>query len=101
MYKKNKKAAVRAVFFYLLLTFGLWMFLDSYANSYNRLSSENIAPASLTLTKDSAKINVLEKSCTIDLSRFSGKNRSYCLLYLASPDEIRLSAYLIALCNRI
>lgn len=97
MKKKKKKSAVRAGFAYLLLTTGLWMFIMSYSNSYNRLSTEKITPASITLTEDSAEMSVLEYSVWLDLSVFLPDSKLYGALYMLSPDEIKIISPLISL----
>lgn len=97
MKRKNKKSAVRAGFAYLLLTTGLWMFIMSYSNSYNRLSAEKIAPASITLTEGSAEMSVLEHSFLLDLSGFLPESKLYCGLYILAPDELRSISALAAL----
>lgn len=97
MKKRKKKSAVRAGFSYLLLTTGLWMFIMSYSNSYNRLSSEKIAPASITLTESSAEMTVLKRSFSMDLSGFLPESKLYCGLYILAPDEMRILSSLISL----
>lgn len=94
MPKKKKKTAVRAVFAYLLATVGLWMFVNSYANSYNRLTQEKITPASLVMNGDTAKVEILEYSAQFSTRLISPDSRLYCIAYLISPDELRTAAYL-------
>lgn len=60
MRKKRKRTLLRAIFVYMLLMIGSWMFLNSYSNSYNRLSDEKIAPASLNLSGNTAYIELLD-----------------------------------------
>lgn len=97
MKRKRKKTAVRAIFIYVLLTFGLWMFLNSYTNSYNRLSQEKIVPAGLDMYGDTALLEVLEHEISLDFSAVAPESRIYCGAYLLSPDELRLTCYLISL----
>lgn len=99
MKRKRKRTAVRAVFIYVLLTCGLWMFLNSYTNSYNRLSRDKIVPAGLDLCGDTASIEVLDHEIRLDLSAIAPESRLYCGAYLISPDELRLMCYLVSLCN--
>ena len=94
---KKKKTAFRALFFYLLLSGGLWMFINSYSNSYNRLSGDSIAPAMLDISGGQTRISVLDRNMEIDLSFILPDSKAYCGAYLCSPDEIRAAAYLIAL----
>lgn len=98
---KRKKTAVRAIFLYMLMTFGLWMFLNSYTNSYNKLSGEKISPAELDVHGDMAYIEVIDHEINLDLSAIAPESRLYCGAYLLSPDELRLTCYLISLCNRL
>ena len=94
---KKKKTVVKAVFSYLLLTTGIWMFLLSYSNSYNRLTTEKISPASLNLTAESAEMKILEHTFVFDIEKFLPESKLYYVLYLIAPDEVRL----IALTNKI
>ncbi len=98
MRRKNKKIALRAVFVYLLLSGGSWMFINSYANSFNRLNGGHIIPAGIVIGKEEAAINVLNYSVEFDMSGISPDSRGYCAAYLLSPDELRAAAYLISLC---
>lgn len=98
--QKRIKAAVRAVFLYLLMTVGLWMFLDSYSKSYNRISGEEMIPAGLVMGKETATIMITDKKYTLDLGAFAAESKTYFTAYMLSPDDIRSSAYLISLCYR-
>lgn len=101
MFRKKKRTAVRVIFLYLLLTVGSWMFLNSYTNSYNRLSEEKIAPASLNIGEDKAAVGLLEHTIEFSTAGIAPDSKLYCAAYLISPDELRLSAYLISLCNKL
>ncbi len=101
MKRKQKKSAVKAGFVYILLTTGLWMFIMSYSNSYNKLSAEKITPASITLTESIAEMTVLENSLTLDLSGFLPKSKLYSVLYLIVPDEVKMIASLISLSDKL
>ena len=96
MRKKRNKTAAGAVLIYLLLVGGMWMFINSYTNSFNRLTEEKIVPASLTINAESASVQVLNKSAELDLSPLSPDSTLYCGAYILSPDEIRSAAYLIS-----
>ena len=96
MRKKRKKTAAGAVLIYLLLVGGMWMFINSYTNSFNRLTEEKIVPASLTINAESASVQVLNKSAELDLSPLSPDSKLYCGAYILSPAEIRSAAYLIS-----
>ena len=98
--KKKKRTAARAVLLYLILTAGSWMFINSCTNSYNRLTGENIAPASLDLNGSKASVSVLDHSTEIELDSISPESRLYYAAYTLSPDEVRIMACIISLCNR-
>lgn len=100
MKKILKKSAVRAAFAYLLLTTGLWMFINSYSNSYNKLTAEKIAPASITVSEASAEMTVLENSVLLDLSLFMPESKLYCGLYILAADELRMLTALITLADK-
>ena len=97
MLKKRKKAAVRAIFLYLLLTGGAWIFLNCYTNSYNRIAGEKLAPASLDASGGKARVTVLEETVEIDVSAVGGESDLYLAAYLLAPDEARSASYLISL----
>ncbi len=101
MIRIKKKTAVRAIMLYLILTAGLWMFINSYTNSYNRMTGENIAPAGVTLNGGKASVSMLEHDTEIDLDVFSPDNKAFCAAYIISPDELRTAAYLIHLATRL
>lgn len=92
MPNKKKMTYVKAVFLYLLLTTGLWIFLNSYAVSYNRLTSEKISPAAVCISEGEADISVLGHSVTLNTSLLSDSSRAYYILYSLSPDELRAAA---------
>lgn len=98
---KNKKTAARAVILYLILTAGLWMFIDSYTNFYNRITGEQIAPASVTLNGENASLSLLEHDAEVDLSIISPESKAYCIAYTAAPDELRLAGLLISFCSSL
>lgn len=98
MRRKKKKAALRAAFLYLLLSFGSWMFINSYANSYNRINSESIVPAGLVISDGKAELDILGHRAEFGTSGIAPASKAYCGAYLLSPDEIRAAAYVISLC---
>ena len=88
------KTAVSIVLMYVVLTCGLRMFLLSCANSHNRLSKEQIAPARLTVRSDSAQLDILGHSVRL---RYFADSRGTLAAYLLTPDELRAAAVLAAL----
>ena len=94
---KKRKTALTAAFLYLLSTGGLWMFVNSYANSYNKLSTKKIVPAVLTVNQDTATMTVLEHTLSADLRKIAPESKFYCGAYIIAPDEVRSAAYLISL----
>ena len=99
MRRKKKRPVLRAVFAYLLLSSGSWMFLNSYANSYNRLSGDNIVPASIVVSDESASIEILDHSMKLCISDIRPESKTYCTAYLIVPDEVRAAGYIISLCG--
>lgn len=91
-----KKTAVRVIFVYLLLTAGVYMFLESCSNSYNRLSGEKIAPASIVINGNKASVSILENEVSFSTEIFSPESRMYFFMYLVSTDDIRSVAYCIS-----
>ena len=94
---RRKKAALAAAIVYMLLAGGSWMFINSYANSFNRLSNEKIVPAVMTIERGRASAEVLGKTLDIDISGINKSSKSWFAAYLAASDEIRSAAYPIAL----
>ncbi|MDE5834308.1 MAG: hypothetical protein K2H26_02170 [Ruminococcus sp.] len=93
---RKKKTAVRVIFFYLLLTAGVYMFLESCSNSYNRLSEEKIAPASIVIDGNRASVNILENEVSFSTEILSPESDFYFVSYLLSSDDIRSMAYCIS-----
>ncbi len=99
MHRNKKKTAARSVVVYLILSAGLWMFLDSYSAFRRRMTGEDTAPASITLNSGSASVSVLDRGAEIDLSPFEPESKLYCAAYIASPDELRAVGFMISLCR--
>ena len=98
MRRKNKNSALRAVFLYLLLSGGSWMFINSYANSYNKLSSREIRPAGAVIKDGRASMELLDHNAEFSISGIGSESKAYCVAYLLSADELRVAAYVISLC---
>ena len=96
MKRKKNKTAVRAVIIYLVVTVGLWMFLFSYSNSYNRLSETKISPASFTVDDASAELDILGQKYSFSLRGAAPESRVYLTAYLLSPDELRAVSLIIS-----
>lgn len=95
----KKRTAVRAILLYLILTGGSWMFINSCTNSYNRLTGEDIAPASLVLNGRKASVSLLDHSTEIELGGIYPESKLYFAAYAVSPDELRLMTGIVSLCN--
>lgn len=88
--KKNKKTAVKWVILYLIITAGLWMFLYSYANSYNKLTDDKIVPAALHTNKHGIELEVIGKSFKPSLEAFESDSKLYFAAYIFMPEEMRI-----------
>ena len=99
MRRKNKRTALRAVFLYLLMSGGSWMFLNSYANSFNRISGESILPASISVVDENASIELLDHRTGFSISGLMPDSKIYCAAYLLVSDEIRIASYVMSLCT--
>lgn len=91
------RKAVRMIFVYLLLTAGVYMFLESCCNSYNRMAEEKITPASIVISGKRASVSVLENKVSFSTEIFSPESSLYLTAYLVSPDDVRSMAYLLTL----
>jgi hypothetical protein len=98
MRKSIKKTAAGTVILYLVLSAGLWLFIDSYSSFHRRMTGEKLAPASVTLNSGSASVSVVGQEADIDLSPLEPESKLYCAAYIVSPDEFKAAAYIISLC---
>ena len=96
MKKKKKHIVFKAVFMYILISCGIWMFLNCCSNSYNRFSDDKIAPASVDLSGTTAEVSLLEQKMMFDFSFLSPESSLCCGAYLVAPDEMRSACYLFA-----
>ncbi|WP_173369305.1 hypothetical protein [Ruminococcus flavefaciens] len=98
MHRKKKKTVLRAVFMYLLLSGGSWMFIYSYANSCNHMRGEYMVPAQMVVDDERATVDILGHSAEFSISDIAPHSKLYCGAYLLSPDDLRLAAYVVSLC---
>jgi|GEM_PF-1370366 nitrite reductase/ring-hydroxylating ferredoxin subunit len=68
MHRKKKKTVLRAVFMYLLLSGGSWMFIYSYANSCNHMRGEYMVPAQMVVEDERATVDILGHSAEFSIS---------------------------------
>ena len=87
---KGKKITVRLVLMYLILTVGIWMFLYSYSNSYNKLNSEKISAAEVVVDKDKTVVRLVGREYPVDTDVFSHESEFYFAAYMLAPTEFRL-----------
>lgn len=85
----KKKAAVRFMLVYLILTAGFIMFIDSYANSRSLMQAERTIPAQVRTEDGRLHISILGHSAETDISAFSPDSRLYFIMYVLSPDGFR------------
>lgn len=97
MHRKKKKTVLRAVFMYLLLSGGSWMFIYSYANSCNHMRGEYMIPAQMVVEDERATVDILGHSAEFSISDIAPHSKLYCGAYLLSPDDLRLAAYVVSL----
>ena len=98
MHRKKKKTVLRAVFMYLLLSGGSWMFIYSYANSCNHMRGEYMVPAQMVVEDERATVDILGHSAEFSISDIAPHSKLYCGASLLSPDDFRLAAYVVSLC---
>ena len=87
------------IFIYLLLTAGVYMFLESSSNSYNRMSEEKITPASIVISEKKASVSVLDNKMSFSTEIFSPESTLYFMTYLFSPDDIKIISYGLMMLN--
>lgn len=80
---------------YLVLTVGFWMFLYSYANSYNRLTDEKIVPAEFTVDENGADLHIAGKKFHFNSDIISSDSKKYFISYILAPVEIRCEIMLL------
>ena len=88
--KKRQKNMVRGVLVYLILTMGLWMFVYSYANSYNRLTDEKIPAAEFIMNENNAEIRAVGRKFNIDTGILAYESDFYFASYMLVPLELKL-----------
>lgn len=101
MTRKKNRTAVRAAIVYLLLAGGSWMFADSYAKSYNKLTGDRAAPASVDVAGSRVRVGIAGSGAEIDVRYLTPDSKFYCAAYILAPDEFRLACYLISAQNRV
>lgn len=89
MRNRKKNTAVKAVIFCTILTVGIWMFLYSYANSYNRMTDEKIVPAVINVDENGTELDIIGKKIRLDTDCFNDESKLYFILYLIMPIESR------------
>lgn len=89
------------MFLYLLFMSGVYMFLRSCSNSYNRLTADKIVPASLVINGNTASVSILEHKADFSMGIISPESRLYYVAYLVAPDDARLMAYLVSSADEI
>lgn len=87
--KKNTKTTVRCIIVYIVLNVGLLMFLYAYTNSYNKMNSEKIVPAMLTVSGEKANLEIIGEKTELDLEFFQPESKLFLVLYLISDIELR------------
>lgn len=85
----SKKIMVRGVLMYLILTTGIWMFLYSYANSYNKLTDDKIPPAAVKVDKERTVLEIMGESYVVNTDLFSPESDFYFAAYMLMPVEVR------------
>lgn len=85
----GKKKTVIMVLVYLIMTVGLWMFLYSYANSYNRLTDEKIESARLTVSEDRAELELIGEKFVFEQEILPENSKAYFIIYVFTPVELR------------
>lgn len=93
----RKKTVLRIIFVYILLTAGIYMFLESCSNSYNRISKEKIVPASIVINDNKASVSILESNFNFSIKMFLPQSKIYYVAYTIASDDIRLMSYCISL----
>jgi hypothetical protein len=83
------KIKFRLIFLYILFSVGLWMFMTSYSESYNRLESDKIEPANVTVCGNNVELTLLREEFNISVDSLMPESKLYYFLYMAAPDEMR------------
>ena len=96
-----KRTAVKAIFFYILFTFGIWTFLNTYNNFCIRLSGKETAPVNVVFSGDTAEIRVISDSFEFDISAVSPENKLFFILYMFSADELKADIVIADICERL
>ena len=88
--RKYKKTTVKWAILYLIITIGTWMFLYSYANSYNKLTDNKIVPAALHTNEHGFELEIIGQSFKTPLEAFEPESKLYFAAYIFMPEEMRI-----------
>lgn len=93
MTRGKKKAAAGAVIVYLLLSCGLWMFMESFSGFCARISAEE--PAQVEISPEG--VQIFGTALTLPTGDSGDGEALYYPVYMLLPGELRLAAQLCRL----
>ncbi len=94
MQRQKIRLAVIALTLYLAVSVVLWGGLLVSQRCYNTMHRDQLAVASLTLTKEHAQLQVLQGRCELPLAWFSEDSPLYAAAYLLFGEPLQLWLYL-------
>lgn len=97
--RKIKRAAILAVFIYIMINGFIWGFMKAYLNSYNIISKNQLVMAEINNNSSKTEIKILNKKFYFDKNK-SFQNAAGILLYIILPDKIKTTAEIVMQCER-
>ncbi|MGN1481463.1 hypothetical protein [Porcipelethomonas sp.] len=98
--KKIKRAAILAVFIYIMINGFVWGLMKAYLNSYNTVSKEQLVMAEVNNSKQKTEIKILNKKFYIDKNK-TFQNTAGIILYILMPDKAKLSTEIVMQYERL
>ncbi len=95
---KIKRAAILAVFIYIMINGFIWGFMKAYLNSHNIISKDQLVMAEVKNKNSKTEIKILNKKFYFDNNR-TFQNASGILLYIVLPDKIKATAEIVMQCE--
>ncbi len=93
MCRRKIRLAAIVLTLYLAVSVVLWGGLVVSQRGYNTMHRDQLAVASLTLTKEHAQLQVLQGSCKLPLAWFSEDSPLYAAAYLLLGEPLQLWLY--------
>lgn len=96
--RKLKRAAILAIFIYIMINGFVWGFMKAYLNSYNIISKDQLVMAEVKNSNSKTEIKILNKKFYLDNNK-TFQNAAGVILYILLPDKIKTTAEIVMQCE--